>query len=904
MSGIGNTATGGITNTGNPGVDGLLTGRAWVGAITYSFPGDNTEYDPTYQNDTPFSDFAALSAAQQAAFFFALDTDMGTAAEAGFSVEGFTNLDISLTTDTQANIRGATSSVPGTAFAYYPGTGYDEAGDIWFGTAFDFTNPIMGSYSFLTHIHEIGHALGLEHGHSGVNTIPIETDQLAYSVMTYRAYEDASTLTGYGAESFGYPQTWMMFDIAALQHMYGADYTTQDGDTTYTWSTTTGETFIDGVSALAPGGNRIFATIWDGGGVDTYDLSNYTTDLVIDLQPGSYSTFGTAQLANLGGGNFADGNIYNAMLHQGNTASLIENAEGGTGDDLIIANAADNVLDGNGGTNTVSYAGDAAGVTIDLASGTATGTGTGSDTLLNFINAAGGDGADTITGTAGVNVLEGGLGADYIIGGNGSDILYGGMAGENLPSTISGIGMGSGQYTRMSDAGNDSIANAIDISGRFSLAADADIANATTIPHVSIEATGDAALSVHYYAVTISYVGTRIILDLDYGDTNGAAAGDMDSWIELYDASGTRVSFDDDSGIDQGDGGSVANNGSTSGTTDSYVSYTTLTTGTFYIAVGTFSNLSAVPSGGTYELQISVDESVIDMGDDSNDTLLGGIGADTLYGGDGNDILEGGSGADILNGGEGMDFASYAASTNRVTISLITDSAAGSHAIGDSFISIENLTGSNFGDTLTGGNGRNDIYGGNGRDIMNGFKGDDFLYGEAGNDFMTGGQGADYIDGGTGVDIARYAGSNAGVQIDLDAGTATGGYAQGDTLVNIERLFGSNHGDTLRGDDGNNWIFGHNGDDIVSGGSGIDRLYGGNGQDTFDFNVGDKFAYVMDFTNDVDTIDLSDFGYATLGDALAQMSQLGNNVRFTDGNGNGMLILNTDLNDIMDDISI
>ena len=68
--------------------------------------------------------------------------------------------------------------------------------------------------------------------------------------------------------------------------MYGANYNTNSGNTVYKWSPTTGQMSINGVGQGAPAGNKIFMTIWDGGGNDTYDFSNYTTNLSVDLQPG------------------------------------------------------------------------------------------------------------------------------------------------------------------------------------------------------------------------------------------------------------------------------------------------------------------------------------------------------------------------------------------------------------------------------------------------------------------------------------------------------------------------------------------------------------------------------------------------------------------------------------------
>jgi serralysin len=144
----------------------------------------------------------------------------------------------------------------------------------------------------------------------------------------------------------------MMLDIAALQHMYGANFSTNAGNTVYRWSPDSGRTVVNGAVGLDPGDNRIFATIWDGGGKDTYDLSAYRTGLRLDLRPGKASEFSEPQLADLGGGpndGHARGNIFNALQFDGDRRSLIENAEGGSGGDRIIGNAAGNRLDGGRG---------------------------------------------------------------------------------------------------------------------------------------------------------------------------------------------------------------------------------------------------------------------------------------------------------------------------------------------------------------------------------------------------------------------------------------------------------------------------------------------------------------------------------------------------------------------------
>jgi serralysin len=134
-------------------------------------------------------------------------------------------------------------------------------------------------------------------------------------------------------EIWSFAQTFMMVDIAALQHLYGADFTTNGGNTTYRWDPATGETFIDGAGQGSPGANRIFRTVWDGGGVDLYDFSNYATNLVVNLRPGEWTTTSSQQLALLGPGHYARGNIANALQVEGDPRSLIENARGGSGND-------------------------------------------------------------------------------------------------------------------------------------------------------------------------------------------------------------------------------------------------------------------------------------------------------------------------------------------------------------------------------------------------------------------------------------------------------------------------------------------------------------------------------------------------------------------------------------------
>ena len=202
-------------------------------------------------------------------------------------------------------------------------------------TTTDFNNPIRGNYAWMGILHETGHALGLKHGHEFPPAISADHDSLEYSVMTYRSYPGGDIEDGYTNEKFGYPQTLMMLDIAALQKIYEAPISASMRATSvYSWSPTTGEMSINGVGQGAPGANRVFMTIWDGGGNDTYDLSNLST-------AARRSTSGPANGRRparrsspiSASGHFARGNVANALLFEGNTASLIENAIGGAGGD-------------------------------------------------------------------------------------------------------------------------------------------------------------------------------------------------------------------------------------------------------------------------------------------------------------------------------------------------------------------------------------------------------------------------------------------------------------------------------------------------------------------------------------------------------------------------------------------
>nr|WP_245295108.1 hypothetical protein [Pararhizobium antarcticum] len=130
-------------------------------------------------------------------------------------------------------------------------------------------------------------------------------------------------------------------------------------------------------------------------------------------------------------------------------------------------------------------------------------------------------------------------------------------------------------------------------------------------------------------------------------------------------------------------------------------------------------------------------------GSDFSDRLYGNSGNNVISAGKGNDLLVGGAGADRFSGGTGTDTVAYTNATKGVVVNFNTPAANTNDARGDSFSSIENLTGSSYADKLYGNSGANAITGGGGADLLSGGGGRDWLYGGADADDLYGGSGAD-----------------------------------------------------------------------------------------------------------------------------------------------------------------
>jgi Ca2+-binding RTX toxin-like protein len=206
-----------------------------------------------------------------------------------------------------------------------------------------------------------------------------------------------------------------------------------------------------------------------------------------------------------------------------------------------------------------------------------------------------------------------------------------------------------------------------------------------------------------------------------------------------------------------------------------------------------------------------------------------------------------------------------------VTIDLALGGAQNTRGAGtDTLTSIEDLSGSRFGDTLLGNAVANAITGDAGNDVIRSADEKDILDGEAGNDILEGGNGNDAVNGGSGIDRASYTSAVAGVTVNLArTGPQNTVGAGTDTLTSIENLFGSALNDALRGSAEANQLMGAGGDDILQGRGEADTLTGGGGADVFKFaaladSARDRLDRITDLTSadklDVASIDANGAG--------------------------------------------
>ena len=306
------------------------------------------------------------------------------------------------------------------------------------------------------------------------------------------------------------------------------------------------------------------------------------------------------------------------------------------------------------------------------------------------------------------------------------------------------------------------------------------------------------------------------------------------------------------------------------------------------------------------------------------DTLTGLAGNDTLDGGIGNDLLLGGTGNGILDGGEGVDTASYADADNNVSVDIRFDGRSTQGAGRDSFISIENVTGSDFNDRLSGDSAANVLDGGTDNDTLRGQGGEDTLIGGEGDDNLRAGNDADVLRGDAGSDtLIGLSGDDeltGGIGDDFlfggrDADTLFGN--EGDDRLRGNQgndvLEGGEGADDLRGGSGNDVLLGGADDDFMIGESGADTLDGGAGndvlrggfgdapdgvRDTFVFAEGYDFDTIRDFENGTDLIDVQAFGFGSFAEVQALAEDRPSGLRIDFGGGDVLFINDVTLADL------
>jgi Ca2+-binding RTX toxin-like protein len=224
----------------------------------------------------------------------------------------------------------------------------------------------------------------------------------------------------------------------------------------------------------------------------------------------------------------------------------------------------------------------------------------------------------------------------------------------------------------------------------------------------------------------------------------------------------------------------------------------------------------------------------IDGGDD-NDTINAGGGADEVDGGAGNDSIDGGAGVDILQGFTGMD---------DLRGGLDNDTLDGGPGM-------DRLNGGPGNDTLRGGDDRDVIHGESGADTIEGGNGDDLILGGSDNDVISGAAGIDTIDGESGDDRISGGTEDDIIQGGMGLDTIEGGDGadtlRGGTEADVVR--GRNGNDTIFGDDGDDKLFGDTGFDTIDGGRGSDVVNGGSGTDTLTGGDDDDWIVAIDDEN-------------------------------------------------------
>ena len=189
-----------------------------------------------------------------------------------------------------------------------------------------------GVYGYSALIHELGHALGMPHAFGTDSSVFAPEDNSANTVMSYNFPGNS-------------PATFMAYDIKSLQERYGAaKYRLED--TVYKF-VTVDNYLVDGELSINDD-SRIKQTVWDSGGIDTFDFSGLeinNSGYRFDL---NQTKFQTTQDGDRGSSYTIDNTIYYVPTY-GTSIAIdvdIENLVNSSSDDIIIANPVANTFSG------------------------------------------------------------------------------------------------------------------------------------------------------------------------------------------------------------------------------------------------------------------------------------------------------------------------------------------------------------------------------------------------------------------------------------------------------------------------------------------------------------------------------------------------------------------------------
>lgn len=751
------------------------------------------------------------------------------------------------------------------------------------------------------------------------------------------------TIDGYNGTStkiekiiFDYNSSYIDLTSLTNEKYYGTDFPDQMTVTGTSIQTLTVYGYVSNDIITVSSSSAAF---YGGDGYDTL-IGDYLSDAL----------YGDAQ------DDYLKGNAGNDNLQGGSGDDLIygdddnDTITGGTGNDTIYGGNGNDTITQSSATGTSSnidyiYGGDGADTISLTNSKDYIWGGTGNDTIstgngLNF--AYGEDGDDIITGGDDNDYIEGGAGADTINAGQYNDTVYGGDGADDIRP-------GSGNDTVYGGDGNDYIhtSNGLntsdDVKYLYGEGGDDLFVMANGIDHIWGGTGADTVKAgsgsdFYYYNVgdghdtyeesggsadkiklgsgivstdlTLSRVGDNLLISI-----SATVAPNSSITITNHYANSTNIIetivFSDNSTMNIIPAITLTTgNDSATGTSAADLFYALAGDDTINAGSGNdevYGDDGADTLNGQAGNDLIYGGTGVDIldGGDNNDSVYGEDGNDTVKGGNHNDTLYGGAGDDTIQGDSGTDTVSYAYVGNGVTVNLLAGTATGEGS--DTLATIENITGSAYGDTLTGNNGVNTIAGGDGNDIIKGNQADDVLNAGLGDDeyqYLYGDD-EDYVTDDGGYDVLQFLGTTTSENLDFFTENHDSGAVADDVKVdfnntttqevvvidqvsttNTDRkievikfsdgfsldftrygtaqwvqvgnstttqdesaaasartIIGGTNANTINGSAYADQIHSDTGNDTINGGAGNDWLHGGTGTDTVNGDAGDDMIY-------------------------------------------------------------